>query len=240
MFVRGAMVALGLFCLCGTMFFIGVMVGRGTAPVHFDTRSFQEKLADLADNKDKKNPPEKMALGFYKELKKTMPPDFSLSDDVLAAAELVPSHGGDLLVVEDEPVDVEGPIPIKKGLKRMTRRAVPQNVIPGLEGTMPGRGAEVQGEVQGVPETSPELPAAFRSRGGYTIQISSFRQLADAIKRMETLKVKGFMPHRALALVNGKMWHRVRVGKFFDTLSAEKALKKLEVQGIYGIIVEIQ
>jgi len=236
MFVRGAMVALGLFCLCGTMFFIGVMVGRETAPVHFDTRSFQEKLADLAGNKDKENPPEKMALGFYKELKKTVPTDFSLSDDVLAAAELVPSHGGGLLVVEDEPVDVEGPIPIKKGLKRMTRRAVPQNIVPDLKGTVQGPGPEVQ-EVQ---ETPPEIATASRPKGGYTIQISSFRQLGDAIERMETLKVKGFMPHRAMALVNGKMWHRVRVGKFFDTLSAEKALKELEVQGIYGIIVEIQ
>lgn len=236
MLVRGAMVALGLFCLCGTMFFIGVMVGRGTAPVHFDTRSFQEKLAELAVNKDKKNPPEKMALGFYKELKKTVPMDFSLSDDILAVAELVPSHGGDLLVVEDEPVDVKGPIPIKKGLKRMTRRAVPQNVIPNLEGTMPGRGPEVQG----VRETSPEIPTASGPKGGYTIQISSFRQLADAIERMETLKVKGFMPHRALALVDGKMWHRVRVGDFSDSRSAEKALKALELQGIYGIIIDTQ
>ncbi len=235
MFVRGAMVALGLFCLCGTMFFIGVMVGRGTAPVHFDTRSFQEKLADLVDNEDKKNPPEKMALDFYKELKKKVPTDFSLSDDVLEAAEVVPSHGGGLLIVEDEPVDVEGPIPIKKGLKRITRRAIPQNVIPDLEGTMQGRGPEVQGVRDNPPEM---IPTTSQPRGGYTIQISSFRQLADAIERMETLKVKGFMPHRALALVNGKMWHRVRVGKFFDTFSAEKTLKELEVRGIYGIIVE--
>jgi len=236
MSVRGAMVVLGLFCLCGTMFFIGVMVGRGTAPVHFDTRSFQEKLADLADNKIKEKPSEKMVLDFYKELKKTVPTDFSFSDDVLEAAEVVPSHGRGLLVVEDAPVDVEGPIPIKKGLKRMTRRAAPPNIIPDLEGTMQGPGPEVQ-EVR---ETPPEVPTAYRPKGGYTIQISSFRQLSDAIERMETLKVKGFVPHRALALVDGKMWHRVRVGKFFDTLSAEKALKELEVQGIYGIIVEIK
>lgn len=237
MFFRGAMVALGLFCLCGTMFFIGVMVGRETAPVHFDTRSFQEKLVDLADNKDKKNPPKKMALGFYKELKKTVPTDFSFSDDVLEAAGVVSSQG--VVVVEDAPVGVEDPIPMKKGLKRMTRRAVPQNIVPDLEGTVQGPGSEVQ-EVQEVQEIPPEIATASRPRGGYTIQISSFRQLADAIKRMETLKIKGFMPHRALALVDGKMWHRVRVGKFFDTLSAEKALKELEVQGIYGIIVEIK
>lgn len=235
MFVRGAMVVLGLFCLCGIMFFTGVMVGRGTALVEFDTRSFQEKLAALAGNKDKKNPPEKMALDFYKELKKIVPTNFSLSDDVLEAVQVVPSHGA-LVVVEDEPVDVEGPIPLKKGLKRMTRRAVPPNIILDLEGRMQGGGPEVQG----IRETPPEIPTASRPRGGYTVQISSFRQLADAIKRMETLKVKGFMPHRALALVDGKVWHRVRVGNFFNTLSAEKALKELEVQDIYGIIIEIR
>ena len=237
MSVRGIMVALGLFCLCGIMFFIGVMVGRGTAPVHFDTRSFQEKLGDLAGDTDKKNPPEKMALDFYKELKKTEPTDFSLSVDVLEAEEGVPSQGGDLAAEANEPYDIEGAIPIKKGLKRMTRRAVPQNIIPDLGGTVQGGVHEVQGVREPPP---PEIPTASRPKGGYSIQISSFRQLADAIGRMETLKVKGFVPHRAIALVDGKVWHRVLVGKFFNPLSAEKALKELEAQGIYGIIIEIR
>jgi cell division septation protein DedD len=233
MFVRGVMVALGLFCLCGTMFFTGVMVGRGTAPVHFDTRPFQKKLADLADRKNKENTPEKTDLAFYRELKKAVPTDFFLSDEVLEDENLLPSDGETSAAGVDEPADFEGPIPMKKGLKRMTRRADPPNAIPD-----PGGGHGRDFAVQGTREKAPERNTASGARGGYTIQIASFRQLADAIGRMETLKVKGFLPHRALALVDGKMWHRVRVGKFPDTLSAEKTLKNLEARGIYGIIIQ--
>jgi len=234
MFVRGAMVALGLFCLCGIMFFTGVMVGRGTAPVHFNTRSFQEKLADLVNRNSKENAPEKTELAFYNELKKAVPTDFSLPDDVLEEAYPIPSDSGVLAVGEDEFVDLEGPIPMKKGLKRMTRRADPPHIIFDSGGAVQGPGPAVLGNREKVPE----INTASLSREGYTIQISSFRQLGDAIGRMETLKVKGFLPHRALALVDGKVWHRVRVGEFLDTGSAEKALKELELQGIYGIIIK--
>jgi hypothetical protein len=36
------------------MFVLGVMVGRGTAPVHFDTQALQEELAALRDAMMKK------------------------------------------------------------------------------------------------------------------------------------------------------------------------------------------
>ncbi|SMC79728.1 Sporulation related domain-containing protein [Desulfocicer vacuolatum DSM 3385] len=234
MFLRGAMVALGLFCLCATMFVIGVMVGRGTAPVDFDTRSFQAKLAKLAGNKNHESSQNKPELDFYKELKKPMPTAFSLPENLLEE-EIVASHRDAPVTGEEKVVDIPPPTPIKKGLKKMTRRDV-SPAHPPLHGEGTNQGNEP--EYRDAREKAPEVTTASRSGWKYTIQISSFRQLADAIGRMEALKVKGLEPHRALALVDGKMWHRVRVGKFFDTLSAEKALRKLETQGIYGIIIE--
>ncbi len=61
----------GIFILCGWMFFLGVMVGRGTAPVKFDTAGFQKKLAavfQMEQVKDKLS--KKTDLGFYEMLKK--------------------------------------------------------------------------------------------------------------------------------------------------------------------------
>jgi len=237
MFVRNVMVALGLFCLCGTMFFTGVMVGRGTAPVSFDTRSFQKKLADLAPrSSNKENTSEKIELAFYSELKKAEPTDYFLPSKVLKEVDPVLSQGINPAVEEVESVDPEGQIPVKKGLKRVTRRADSSKNSFDSRGAVQGGGSAVQGTL----EKMPEINTAPRFREGYTIQISSFRQLADAIGRMETLKVQGFLPHRALALVDGKVWHRVRVGNFSDNDSAEETLKELELKGIYGIIIDTQ
>ncbi len=36
-----------IFFICAWMFVLGVLVGRGTAPVHFDISALQEELADL-------------------------------------------------------------------------------------------------------------------------------------------------------------------------------------------------
>ncbi len=235
MFFRGLMVTLGLFCLCGIMFFTGVMVGRGTAPVHFDTQPFREKLEELAGRKERDHPPEKTKLAFYDELKKKVSTDFLLSEEALEKSNAGFS-GSDASVVGATAVALsEGPVPMKQGLKARTR--VPEPV------TSPPPDAKLQARENTpppgkIPENASERSTVFRSEGAYTIQIASYRQLVDAIQRMETLKVKGFIPHRALALVDGNVWHRVRVGTYSSGASAEKALKALEAKGIYGIIIQ--
>jgi cell division septation protein DedD len=67
------------------MFVLGVLVGRGTAPVHFDTEALQEELASLREAVVKKERnrfrifendagPEKAEnLDFYENLKKSAP-----------------------------------------------------------------------------------------------------------------------------------------------------------------------
>ncbi|GAB6144274.1 SPOR domain-containing protein [Desulfocicer niacini] len=233
MFVRAVMVSMGLFCLCGIMFFTGVMVGRETVPVHFDTRPLQKKLAELANREKRENPPEKTELAFYNELKKKVSTDFSLSQqpwekkDAGVSGRDVPDLGGS-----------QEPVPMKKALKARTRavESTETELDQGLEGQgiSPGSGTT---PVQ-LQERSESKVVSRPLEGAYTIQISSFRQLLDAIKRMETLKVKGFSPHRSIALVDGNVWHRVRVGTYPDSVSAEKALKVLESRGVYGIIIQ--
>ncbi len=239
MFVRGLMVAMGLFCLCGIMFFTGVMVGRGTAPVQFDTLAFQKKLAELAGKEIEKNPSEKTKLGFYNELKKKVSTDFSLSEPAWEKNDAGASDG-DVLYIEVPDLGVsKGPVPMKKALKARTRVAESTEIEMdhGLRDhdTLP-EGGKTPAQLPERPES--KVVSHPQEEGTYTIQISSFRQLLDAIQRMESLKVKGFTPHRSLALVDGNVWHRVRVGTYPDSVSAEKALKILESRGVYGIIIQ--
>ena len=69
-----------VFFVAAWMFVLGVLVGRGTAPVHFDTQALQEELAALRDAMMKKEreavekairgEDEKAPLEFYEALKK--------------------------------------------------------------------------------------------------------------------------------------------------------------------------
>jgi septal ring-binding cell division protein DamX len=59
--------------LSGWMFFMGVLVGRGTAPVEFDTGWFQERLAVIFDDSEitAETVAEKPELDFYAALQKS-------------------------------------------------------------------------------------------------------------------------------------------------------------------------
>ena len=81
-----------LLLVISVMFVMGVLVGRGTSPVSFDTRKFQKRLADIADKYDEQNPePEKVELEFYDALddpvpvKTTVPVQIPLSELDLSA-----------------------------------------------------------------------------------------------------------------------------------------------------------
>ena len=72
-----------LFFVAAWMFILGVLVGRGTAPVHFDTQALQKELADLRDammqkeresvEKAIRGETEKAPLEFYEALKTDEP-----------------------------------------------------------------------------------------------------------------------------------------------------------------------
>ncbi|MFH1155914.1 MAG: SPOR domain-containing protein [Pseudomonadota bacterium] len=60
-----------VFLISAWMFFLGVLVGRGTAPVSFDTKAFQEQLKTMAkEYTDGKPEAVKPDLVFYEVLKK--------------------------------------------------------------------------------------------------------------------------------------------------------------------------
>jgi septal ring-binding cell division protein DamX len=53
-------------CIAGWMFLLGVMAGRGTIPVKFDTRGFADRLAAIAQGLSKgKETDKKLELDFY-------------------------------------------------------------------------------------------------------------------------------------------------------------------------------
>lgn len=78
------------------------------------------------------------------------------------------------------------------------------------------------------PERQPDAAAAA-STGRFTIQVSSFLEPDQADGLVSELKRKGFEAHRVSAEVNGRVWHRVRVGAFDSREEAAAEQERLSL-----------
>ncbi|CAB1085590.1 hypothetical protein D1AOALGA4SA_13077 [Olavius algarvensis Delta 1 endosymbiont] len=221
-----------IFFVCGWMFGIGVLVGRGTSPLKIDVNVLQKKLQSARDKLLKKeqeasrrrsdSTKDKPELGFDEVLKRN-------EDE--AAAFKVPSP-----VLIKPPVDPTPPKtvakPKKKSKKRLTktRKKITEPI------TAPDT------EPAEISKPQPAAPAARVQTAGkpYTVQVASFKAARDADKLVAELKQKGFSAaYRAIGKVPGKgIWYRVRVGEFINQAEARKMLANLRKKGLKPVLVE--
>jgi DedD protein len=67
------------------------------------------------------------------------------------------------------------------------------------------------------------------SEGGFSIQVASFKEQADADKFVSDLRRRGHRAYRQAANVAGRgLWHRVRIGSFKNAFEATSYKQKLE------------
>ena len=203
---------LGVFFICGWMFVLGILVGRGTAPVHFDIENLKKDLKEelkvaVEKEKEEKKSAEsypagqtsldgKQNLEFYEDLKSTKD---STGD--------IKMGKGDINEVPlKEPESVKIPESVKVGDK------IAIEPVPSLP-------EKVSGPV-------------------FTVQTSSVKDKKSADKTVKALINKGYPAHRTAIEIPGKgTWYRVRVGEFKDKKEAEKVLYKLGKDKIKGIII---
>jgi cell division septation protein DedD len=211
------------------MFVIGVLVGRGTSPVTFDTREFQDSLARIVSgSEDQQETFEKPELEFYEVLKSPARTGGSTSEEhseILAAGVDKVSSGID--GGRQQPA-------VKKSLKAQTFR--------------PGKTVKLKPPVPVVRLPKPPTKAApvpkknvaspVSKKGAYTIQIAAYKELKDAQELMGKLREKGFQSYRTMGQVGGDIWHRVRTGSFKDTASAKQVLQRLNKKRFKGMIIK--
>jgi septal ring-binding cell division protein DamX len=84
-----------------------------------------------------------------------------------------------------------------------------------------------------APRTPSSLPAqvASSSIDKYTVQVSSHQTEAEAKKRAQELKSKGFDAFYIRADVKGKPWYRVSVGTFTSSKEARNYVDTLKKEG---------
>jgi len=199
-----------IFFVSAWMFVLGVLVGRGTAPVHFDIESLQKELAALKEAVQKKEQewyrnrseavPDKPDLEFHEALKKSrVEPRLELnagrSEKAIENLKKVPAE------------------------EKKTLENKPELVAPAEAGKL----ASGNGE----------------DAGNFTIQVAALREANFADVKVAELSRKGYPAYRTTAMVPGKgTWHRVRIGSFKDRSEALRMLERLKKENISGIIVQ--
>ncbi len=197
------------FFACGWMFVLGVLVGRGTAPVKFDIEKLQKELAALKeavlkkelrrykiDSNDKDN---KTKLNFYSTLKESTG-EKKLIQDIIKKQKKKAS---------------------KNNVVKVEKKIVSSNIHPDKKKNDTG-------------ETKTMPPDKM-----LTIQVASLKDFKIADKMVALLRKKGYPAYSAVVDLGIKgTWHRVRVGGFKDKGQALTTMNRLKKDHYQCIVVK--
>ncbi len=200
-----------IFFVSAWMFILGILVGRGTAPVQFDIEKLQNELAALKEDVvkeelerfkiDSNAADNKTEMNFYEELKVTKDED-SLNIDT----------------------------------SEQKKEPLPENIVSEPKKIGPSEEAlSVKAHQESKPETISKTDITIKN---LTIQVASFKDPDVADKMVEELKKKGFPAYRSIGKVPGKgLWYRVRIGYFSTKSEADSMLKMLKKDKLNAILV---
>jgi DedD protein len=225
-----------IFFLCAWMFILGVVVGRGTAPVKFDIAAIEKKIEaskkddlgqqeKIAAPKDSVTLKDKTTLDFYEALKE------NLEDTKVPALQ--------------EPKAIKPKIkkPAKKAVSQKSKKTTPQKPTSAKAASQKA-GSQESKPVKTSQKDAPakETVAAVektRTTGPiYTIQAASVKDPKDADQLVQKLKKGGYPAYRAIGKIPGKgIWFRVRIGEYKSKSEALSMMNKLKKDGFEPILV---
>ncbi|MGA6927598.1 MAG: SPOR domain-containing protein [Desulfosarcina sp.] len=209
-----------IFFVAAWMFVLGILVGRGTAPVKFDTQALQKELAGLRDamlNKERdavekaiRGEDQRVPLDFYEALKKDGP---DIADQIPgsqpSAVEAAPPA---------ETADTQNP-PRKSRPAIMAKKST----------------AVVKPAARMAPATS-EAPSSAADR--LTIQIAALKDAAAAERIVANLKQDGYAAYLSRIVIPDKgLWFRVRVGSYDGREQAAVDMNRLIQDRKHPILV---
>lgn len=206
-----------IFFISTWMFALGILVGRGTAPVRFDIDKLQKELAELKNKtltadlrrfKINKNViEEKPDLAFHEALKTT-------TEEISLPAKPT-----------EEKKKPPPPKPVQEKKQTVKKKAVLKPVKPGASGAEPKKET-----VQSASDP--------QSDKRMSVQVASVKERKAADRMVKTLKGKGFSAYRAIAKIPGRgIWFRVRVGPYKNREEADRWLSRLKKEKFSGFVV---
>ena len=216
---------------------MGIMVGRGTSPVTFDTHEFHKRLEIIANEfGEKKEVPQKMDLKFYDVLNRPVLEESVLSKnkplEIMPKKEITETELPETELPETELPETE--LPETETLEKQT--GVTPDILPSK---LSRKKLTFKKMTQKVPADIGANEPLKIDKGIYTIQIAAYKDFKDAISQMVLLDEKGFSSYREKGEKNGVAFYRVRMGSFANWEEAEKMKEKLNKAGIKSQIIKM-
>ena len=225
---RGVYGGLALFvAACTWTFFLGVLVGRGTAPVRFDMEKLGQDLQALREQVQSQQARQlehyseavesKSGLDFYEELKApkedlAIDPDLTRSppQPTIVTAPAEPENADAAIAPDDIPIKRRLP-GLQPKSKTVARKPAPEKKTtaapPGPEGT-------------------------------FTLQVASLQDAKMADEMVIRLRREGYQAIQTGVTIPGKgRWYRVQVGRFDNRQAASATMRALESKGLKPILV---
>lgn len=205
------------------MFVLGILVGRGTAPVNLEVGKLEKELADLKAAMTRKehakinaqtsgNGSGKPQLGFYEALKD---PKLNKPHKDIPSAKRVAKQ------------------PPKPARTETGGQAKPVQA----KKTPPNTSARPD-KKPAVRSDASDPGNVRKGQGRYTIQVAAVKETGNAERLVAQLRSKGYPAYQVRVDVPGKgAWHRVRVGAFENRAAADRMLAKLKAGRHSGMIV---
>ncbi|PIE70128.1 MAG: hypothetical protein CSA22_09590 [Deltaproteobacteria bacterium] len=206
----------GIFLLCGWMFFLGVTVGRGISPVRFDMAALQTTAGQIKGRLLEAFSP---AMNMPEAEAPLDASDFSFYDKLPSK-----DTGGKGLAS----------VPVPAGENALIQKLVGTSDAPKLS-TAP---APAEPTPLPAKKSAPGLSSPVA--GKYVIQVAAFKQKADATRVVNTLKTNGLPAYRVTAhLDNGTTWYRVRVGTYPTKHEADQVLTRIKNAYVNAYLVKL-
>jgi hypothetical protein len=205
-----------VFVAMAWMFTLGVLVGRGLSPVHFDVKRLKKELMALkqkamkTDQADSETETDTLSedpeLGFYEVLTdRKEEPHFTLGK------------------VKSHTTESDEKRPEASEADRTDKNEKPHIKLAEVD---KGRGKLNHGSTE-----TPEVDV-LEGEGLLTIQVASLQDAEEAGQMVRLLKHKGYEAYSVtLSLLGEDTYHRVRVGRFTDSSEASRVAARLKREG---------
>ncbi len=115
--------------------------------------------------------------------------------------------------------------------KQITQKPEVQKTQSKTE-TQPVQKPKVEEQAAQKPKTKSQIPAFKQSQNQYAIQVAAFEKSVQAENLINKFVDKGYPAYHQKTEVDGKTWHRVRIGPYSDKETARKEMQKLKNSGL--------
>ena len=202
---------IGMVCLAGIwMFILGVLVGRGTAPISVDIKKLQRELAEITHGIQAR---EEEKLNSYAE-QITEKPDY---DFYKSLKEADTETAG---IAKDDSESAASGLLKKKSLSKITKR---QMLYKKRQATP-------------LPVSQTETAAGLTYR--WTIQVMAQGDATAADKVVADLIHQGYPGYKVMAkTVGNTIFYQVRVGPFKDKTEADRNLSRLKQKNYNAVLI---